>query len=77
MSTAIFKEAPGPLSFRQPEKSSGFDWWFGVGFEPLVLVAGNWKPRPPNNQSKLQIGGKLVVVSSASRQTTIVRNPSG
>ena len=28
----------------------GLDWWFGFGFEPLVLVEGKWKT-PPIHQT--------------------------
>ena len=40
-----------PQTFRLVD---GLHWWFGFGFEPLVLVEGKWEttPLPPNHQSK-------------------------
>ena len=48
------------------------DWWFGYGFEALVLVEGGGTPPPelPNHQSQPPIGRKLTLGRSWSERIT-------
>ena len=41
---------------RSPLVLATLNWWFGFGFEPLVLVEGEWET---TNQTKPPISGKL------------------
>ena len=52
--------------------SGGLEWWFGFGFELLVLVEGKWETLPESPNHKLKPPAKRKQIKGAIDSVRLV-----